>query len=43
MRADDKFLADDATTWRQLVENPVFVAMPYSRGLLPVRRVASAV
>ncbi|MFJ4455465.1 hypothetical protein ACIP1G_16440 [Pseudomonas sp. NPDC089392] len=42
MRADDQFLADDATTWRQLVENPVFVGMPYSRGLLPVRRVASA-
>ncbi|AGZ38090.1 hypothetical protein ACLPJG_27010 [Pseudomonas aeruginosa] len=42
MLADDQFLADDATTWRQLVENPVFIGMPYSRGLVPVRRVASS-
>ncbi|WP_256597990.1 hypothetical protein [Pseudomonas sp. XWY-1] len=42
MRADDQFLADDAATWSQLAENPLFIGMPYSRGLLPVRRVASS-
>lgn len=42
MRSDDQFLADDATTWRQLSDSPVFIGMPYSRGLLPVRRVATA-
>ncbi|HGY2296353.1 TPA: hypothetical protein ACNV18_000067 [Pseudomonas putida] len=41
MRADDQFLADDATTWRQLAESPVFIGMPYSRGMVPVRREAS--
>lgn len=42
MRADDQFLADDATTWRQLAESPVFIGMPYSRGMVPVRRIASS-
>ena len=42
MCADDQFLADDATTWRQLAESPVFIGMPYSRGMVPVRREASS-
>lgn len=42
MCADDQFLADDATIWRQLAESPVFIGMPYSRGMVPVRREASS-
>ncbi len=43
MQADDQFLGDDATTWRQLADCPVFIGMHYKRGLLPVRRVVPPV